>query len=738
MTPTFGYATIRKSGHNSVVEYELPKLGVAGSNPVARSLFRMKRSHHDSADLLLEIGTEEIPPSYLLPASQQMRDKFELFLRENLLTSTEILTMYTSRRLTLLVHELSSHQKEKTVQILGPPARLCYDENGTPTETLIGFAKSHGLKPDRAKVIKTEKGEYIALEKVQKGRMTGAILKDYLPELIRSITFPKSMRWSGDFRFARPIRWILALYGNNVVRFRVAGISSAGYTYGHRILFHKKIAVKYPEQYVENLRESYVIVSPEERLHSIRQGMEQSATKVSGRPVMDEELLLEVSNLVEYPVCSLGRFDEQYLRLPRDVILTAMKTHQRYFGVVGRKDDLLPYFLAVLSGDPKHLHTIMRGNESVLQARLADALFYWDTDRRIPLESRIESLKEIVWLEEMGTLFQKTERLVRLGTLVASVLCADRLPVVERAAKLAKTDLATTMIKDGKEFTTLEGKIGMEYALQSGESQDVAVAIYEHYLPRYPGDTLPETPQGAVLSIADKLDTIVGGFIAGHIPTGSQDPQGLRRHATGMLSIIADRKLRLALNPLVDEALKAFASQDLLRTKNVKEDILNFLTARIESWLQEERFRYDLVDAVLSTRHDDLTDARSRLIALDDLRNSADFTRLVIAQKRVANILKNQPELPALDESLLLEAAEQELSSAISKLKPEYEGSVKKGDYRRAFRQLLTLRAPIDRLFDEVLIMAEEKSLRMNRLTLVKSTKDLFNEVGDLSKIVIE
>lgn len=699
----------------------------------------MERLNNKFADFLIEIGTEEIPSSYLPPASNQMRKNFEKFLKENSLTASKVITLYTPRRLALLVKKLSSHQKDRPLKILGPPSKLCFDEDGNPTQMLKGFAISQGVKPNQVKVTRTEKGEYVYIEKLKKGKATSTVLREYLPSLIKSITFPKSMRWLGDdFRFARPIRWILALYDGKVIRFTLASVKSGNYTWGHRILCNRKILVRTPSEYLQKLKRAYVIVDPAERLAKIKSGIEKQASQAGGTPLMDEELLREVNNLVEYPISVLGSFDRAYLRLPKEVVVTAMKVHQRYFGIIDKKGKLLPYFIAVVSGDKGHIGDIVDGNERVLQARLADALFYWDTDRKIPLFDRIDSLKRVVWLEGLGSLYDKTERLVGLGTFMASTLKPDIIPVVERAAWLSKTDLVTSMIKDGKEFTTLEGKIGMEYALQSGESKDVAIAIYEHYLPRYPGDLLPKTFEGAILAVADKLDTVVGGFIAGFVPTGSQDPQGLRRHALGIISIIAERSLRVSLTALVDESLKAFENQNLLKEKTIREDILNFFKTRIENWLEEEGFRYDLVDAVLSTRYDDPTDVKKRVNALNELRSSPDFIKLAIAQKRVANILKDQSKPPPVKKSLLLEEAECQLFSALRKLEPDYFRAIRKGEYRKALRQLLSLRAPIDRLFDEVLIMTEKQELRMNRLALVKYAKDLFNEIGDLSKIVIE
>ncbi len=699
----------------------------------------MRKNDNKFADFLLEIGTEEIPSSYLSPAGDQMRQDFETFLSENSLAAARVTTLYTPRRLTLVAKKVPFRQKDVTVQILGPPARLCFDKEGRPTETLTGFAKSHRVKVDAVRTTKTKKGEYVCVEKLKRGRTTPVVLKEYLPTFIKNISFPKSMRWlKNDFRFARPIRWILVLYGEKTITLSVASVKSARFTYGHRILHPGRIRVRNPEDYVWKLKQACVIVDPSERLSRIEFCIDEKAAQVGGKAVMDDELLSEVNNLLEYPVCTLGRFDSTYLRLPMEVVLTAMKVHQRYFGVVDKKGGLIPYFIAVVSGDKKHLKEILDGNERVLQARLADALFYWDADRKVPPGDRIDSLKNVVWLEGMGNLYDKTERLAGLAALVASGLEFREISVVERAAWLSKTDLLTSMIKDGKEFTTLEGKMGMEYALQSGENKDVAIAIHEHHLPKYPGDSLPETPQGTILAIADRIDTVVGGFIAGHKPTGSQDPQGLRRRAMAVISIIAEKHLSLNLATLIDKSINLFERQNFVRTGSPRDEILRFFRNRVENWLQEEGFRYDLVEAVLSAKCADPFNAKMRVAALDELRGSADFIKLVIAQKRVANILKDQPEPPPLTDSLFSEEAERQLFLAIKKTEPEYRKFSREGNYRGALQQLLSLRAPIDRLFDEVLIMTKNKNLRMNRFALLKYTRTLFSEIAVLSKIVIE
>ncbi len=691
------------------------------------------------SDLLVEIGTEEIPASYLLPACDQLHRDFETFLSENGLSCRRIRTFYTPRRLALLAEKVPSRQQDKALRILGPPAKVCFDEDGTPTKTLSGFAKSQRIRPSQVRITETEKGEYVCVDKTERGRATTSVLKEFLPELVANLTFPKTMRWTeANFRFARPLRWIAALYGPRVVNFAVAGIRSSKNTRGHRFLSPGRISLTEPRDYLACLRKAYVIADPAERLSKIVTSITEAASEAGGRPVVDDRLLSEVNNLVEYPLSVLGSFDRTYLRLPRDVVLTAMRVHQRYFGVADRRGRLLPNFIAVVTGDRKHLPIILDGNERVLRARLADALFYWDTDRKVPLGERVSSLKSVVWLEGMGSLYQKGERLESLGAHIASLLDFEGVDVVKRAARLAKADLVTSMIKDGKEFTTLEGRIGMEYALQSGESKDVATAIHEHYLPRFPGDSVPRTTPGIILSVADKLDTIVGGFLSGYTPTGSQDPQGLRRAAGAVVSLLGEKKISLDLVSLVDTTLEAFKKQKLLKAKDIKDEVLQFLQGRIRSWLEEIGFKYDLVDAVVQARCDDPTDALMRARALKALQDSAGFVHLVAAQKRVANILKDAASPGPLHESLLTDRYEIRLFRAVEKLRPAFDKSVVHKDYRKALKHLLSLRKPIDELFDRVLIMSPEEEIRKNRFALLLSTRELFRQIADLSRIVLE
>lgn len=684
-------------------------------------------------DFILEIGAEEIPSSYLKPASEQMLEEFSDFLNENSIDSGKIGVYYTPRRLTIFAYDLSTHQKERKVQTVGPPLKFAY-KDGKPTPALIGFAKSCGVRLAEIKTVKLERGEYIAAERVEKGIPTKKLLKEFLPEFITKINFPKSMRWGRKkLRFARPIRWLLALYGSKVIDFTIDGLKSNRFTYGQRFLSSKRVLIRNLKEYKKKLKNDFVIVSQHERMSIIKTEIEKKTKKMGGRVLEDRELLDEVSNLTEYPKVIVGKVERLFLDLPKDVIVAAMKEHQRYFSVVDAKGNLLPYFVAIVNGGPKDFRNIIRENENILAARLSDAKFYWEVDSKLPLSKRVEELKGIIWQEGLGNLYEKTERLVALADSVSSIL-PKKSQILKRAALLSKADQVTSMIRDGKEFTKLEGKIGKEYALLSGEEKDVAEAIYEQYLPRYSGDELPKTKEGALLSIIDKLDTIVGFFIVGNIPSGSADPFGLRRLASGIISILLDKSFEISLKILLSESLRIYKKE----TDEIKNSLYNFFKYRIKCFFEDLNFRYDLVDAVLETDFDDVNDVKLKIEALEDLRSSANFEKLVIGQKRVANILKGVSPPPPVEPSVFTEEGERNLYEKVKEIEPKFFESINGKDYKKSLNQLLALRKPIDRLFDEVLIMTEDENLRTNRLALVRYAAELFKKVADFSKVVLE
>ncbi|RLB07319.1 MAG: glycine--tRNA ligase subunit beta, partial [Deltaproteobacteria bacterium] len=507
--------------------------------------------------MLLEVGTEEIPSLFIPKALDAMKEILKNEMDAQRVDYGEIKAVGTPRRLALFA-ELEQRQRPLEKERLGPPKNVAFDTQGRPTKAALGFAQREGVRVDDLEIVHTGKGEYLCVRKQEAGRQTREILSEVLPRLIASIPFPKSMRWSDlELRFARPIHWILALFDAEVVPFTMENLTSASFTRGHRFLHPDLIEVKGFKDYLEGLRQASVVVDPEERRELIRRRVREAAQKVGGRPLEDEDLLEEITYLVEYPVAICGRFDNGYLDLPKEVLITAMQQHQRYFPVVDGQGRLLPYFVAVSNIMARDMEVVREGNERVLRARLADAQFFFQEDQKVPLEQRVQELKGVIFQAKLGTSYEKVIRIRELALRLAEELAPEDKEVVARGAYLCKADLVTEMVG---EFPHLQGVMGREYALRSGEDPAVAQVIFEHYLPRFAGDALPSTKAGDMVSIADKLDTIIGCFGVGLIPTGASDPFALRRQALGIIHIILDKGYTISLQKMITMALESLMS----------------------------------------------------------------------------------------------------------------------------------------------------------------------------------
>lgn len=707
-------------------------------------------------DLLLEIGTEEIPAGYIQSGLKQIREAMQSLLQGERIDLEGIHTYGSPRRLSIIVTGVAAHQRDADIEVLGPPKTAAYDKQGNPTKVAEGFARSQGMSVESLKIKTIPKGEYLYVEKHIKGRSAIEILQESLPGLITKVNFPKSMRWGDkEVRFARPIRWILALLDTNIIPFEIEGIASSNITYGHRFLSPAPITISHPKGYVPSMKKAFVIVDIDERKKMIV-SMIQAETQNNGS-IFDadafEDLLDEVTCLVEYPVVLVGRFDEKYLSLPQDVVITSMCEHQRYFPVMNN-NTLLPYFLFVAntSNSPD---IVREGNERVLRARLSDAAFFWDSDRKVLLDKRVEQQKKVIWQEKVGTLYEKTQRIVGIANDIADILDnhgkitpnIDR-SSVSRAAWLCKADLLTEMVG---EFPILQGIMGYHYALAAGESEVVAMAIKEHYLPKSFDGNVPETLIGAIISIADKIDSIVACFSVGLIPTGSEDPYALRRQAQGIINIILKQNLPIDLSWLVDQAyqkLKASSSSQIkqfiddqygFKEKQLENARMSngFLKQRLEYALTSRGFMADTVAAVLGVDSTSPTDALLRVTALEEIRKLPDIEPLSISFKRVMNILRSEPLLKDEDvqESMLIEGSERKLHQSIWGIKETVEALVKKAEYLEALRILAGLRVDIDSFFDNVMVMVEDVQLRRNRLALLQNIASLFLKVADLSLI---
>jgi len=684
-------------------------------------------------ELLLEIGTEEIPAEFLPRALRDMKDIIGREFSQRRILHGEVRTMATPRRLVLCVKDVAERQEDQVIEKLGPAKRVSFDENGNPTKAALGFAKGQGIDISELETIVTEKGEYIGARKKIVGEETRGLLAEILKNFILSIPFQKSMRWMNlEIRFARPIHWILALFGGEVISFKLENIKSGGRSHGHRFMRPEFFEVRDFEDYLKKAREHFVIVDQEERKNIIIEEIEKAARSVSGKVLIKDELLEEVNYLVEYPTAVCGSFDGDFLELPRDVLVTTMVEHQKYFPVTDVEGNLLPHFITVnntLARDPA---VVARGNEKVIRARLADARFFFIEDQKIPLEKHFEELRHVVFHSLLGTSYEKVGRFRELAAFIAEKINPALKPTVDRAAHLAKADLETQMVY---EFPDLQGIMGREYALLAGENPVVAKAIYEHYLPVSAGGSLPETDEGAIVSIADKVDTICGFFGVNQIPTGTADPYALRRQALGVINIILARGYPLKLDELVEKSLAILGDKLKRSLAETKKDVLEFFKGRFENQLISQGYSYDVVDAVLATGIADLAGALKKIEAMVVFRNRPDFEPLAVAFKRVCNIIKNFRE-GAVDEGLFVQKEESELYLSYLDIRERALNLMHKDDYENALVEMARLRKPVDNFFEAVLVMAEDDKVRYNRLSLLEAISGLFYGVADFSRIV--
>lgn len=682
-------------------------------------------------DLLLEIGTEEIPAKYMPGALAQLAETAKSKLAERRLACGGIETYGTPRRLTLVVRELAERQADKHSENKGPAVKIAFDASGAPTKAAQGFARGQGV--DVGKL--TVKDGYVYAVIDEAGQPAAGLLPDLLAEVVTSLAFPKSMHWGDlDLRFARPIRWLMALYGGEVVPFALAGVTAGNASRGHRFLSRGPVTVQSVDDYFVKMTANHVMVDQNLRRQIIREQVEKLAVQQGGTAVIDEDLLEEVVYLVEYPTALCGRFEDKYLALPPEAVITPMREHQRYFPVFAKDGKLLPVFITVRNGGLDYIDIVRHGNERVLKARLADAAFFFEEDKKLPLAERVEKLKTIVFQEGLGTMYDKTLRLERLAAAIAQAvgIAGADLAVAGRAAHLAKADLVTGMVY---EFTELQGVMGREYAKLSGEPPAVAEAIFEHYLPRFAGDSLPATTAGRLVSIADKLDNIVATFSRGLIPSGSQDPYALRRQALGIVNILIGAQYFVSLGSLITAAMDLLGLSGQERRAKLTEDILEFFRLRLKNILGDEGMRYDMIDAVLAVGTDDVYDAwlRARAMALEG--GTIAMQRAVQAFTRVGNLAKNATT-DAVEPALFATEAEKALYDAYLAADRQIAAMTAAKDYAGVLRVMAELAAPIDAFFGQVMVMVEDVAVKNNRLALLKAITALTAVTADLSKIV--
>jgi glycyl-tRNA synthetase beta chain len=686
-----------------------------------------------SNELLFEIGTEEIPAGFLSKAIGDMEDIISKSLTEKMIPFEGIKCMATPRRLVLYIADVAQKQEDQTIEKLGPAKKTAFDENGHPTKAALGFAKGQGLEVSQLETIVTDKGEYLGARKTIAGKPTASLLPAILTDFLLAIPFRKSMRWANyDLRFARPLHWILALYAGNVVPLKIEDIASGNTSHGHRFMSPDAFEVTDFENYLNKARQNYVIVDPAVRKKLILEEAQKAAAEIGGKIFYTEDLLDTVSFIVEYPVIIRGSFDEDYLKIPKEVLTTTMISHQKYFPVINDEGGLLPYFIAVSNTKASDLAVVARGNERVLRARLADASFFFEEDRKVPLENRVESLKKVVFHTLLGTSHQKVLRFRKLAVKIAQQVKPAVKKNVDRAALLAKADLESLMVG---EFSELQGIMGREYALLAGENPVVAGAIYEHYLPIVAGGDLPQSDEGAIVGIADKIDTIVGFFGVGLPPTGTADPYALRRQSLGIINIILDKHYPLTLDFLIDESISLFKEVLKKPADEIKKNILEFFKGRLQNQLIAQGLAYDTVDAVLTVGISDVVSALEKIKALQAFRQNPEFEPISIAFKRVDNILKDFRN-PQIDMSLLKDDAEIHLFSVFENIKTRVEKGITENDFNFTLSELAKLRPPVDAFFDGVMVMDKDEKIRHNRLSLLAEISALFHKIADFSKIV--
>ena len=690
------------------------------------------------ADLLFEIGCEEIPARFVQPAMADMARLAREEFAAHGLPSGAITTTATPRRLCLMAADVAENQEDRVEVALGPPVSAAFDSTGTPSKAAEGFAKSQGVEVHKLEEIDTEKGVRLGIKRHIKGQPAIKVLAEILPRLTLSIPWPKSMRWGTEkTRFARPLHWFVALLDEHIIEFELAGLKSGNTTFGHRFMAPKAIEIRRPADYVELLGQAQVMVERERRKAQTVREVETAARAAGGRLLPDPELLDEVADLVELPVAGFGQFDKEFLEVPKAVIISAMRSHQRYFALEDLNGNLLPSFVMVNNTRARDPQLVSYGHERVLRARLADAAFFVREDTRKPLMDRLESLKQVTYHAKLGTSYEKVERYTGLAMFVGREMGLKdaELKQLERAARLAKCDLVTGLVG---EFPDLQGQVGEEYALRAHESKEVAQAIREHYMPVSAGGDLPVGLLGAIVGIADRLDTICGCFAVGLIPTGAADPYGLRRAAIAVIRLITEKHLPINLDTALEQAFVSLAPWSKEDESQVKIKVKEFIATRLVGVLADSGVSGDVSEAVIAADMDNLTALKERALALSSMKNSPDFKVLAAGLKRVFNLLRKEAgqlgDAP-VKEYLLQEEAEKALYKQFRALQKEAAEKFAAGNYLEFLQQLSALKEPIDGFFNEVMVMTDDEAVRHNRLALLKEIGALFGRLAQFNNL---
>ncbi len=687
----------------------------------------------DKMNFLFELGTEELPPKALLRLSKAFEQNMEEGIRKSDLGYDAVKAYASPRRLALLITGLQKQQQDKQVERRGPAIQAAFDDQGNPTKAAVGFAKSCGVDVSELEKLQTDKGAWLSYNAKQKGVTTASILPALVSDALNKLPIPKRMRWGDlDAQFVRPVHWLIMLYGDDVIDCEILSVKSGRETRGHRFHYNKPIYIPAPEEYEVLLEsEGKVIADFNRRRETIRAQVQQAAHAVNGIAVIGDDLLDEVTSMIEWPVAVLGNFEKRFLDVPQETLISTMAANQKYFHVVDKNGTLLPHFITVSNIESTDIDKVREGNERVIRPRFADAEFFWKQDRKQSLAHHLESLKTVVFQKELGTLFDKTRRVSKLAEKVAEQIGGDKLQAL-RAAELCKCDLMTLMVG---EFPELQGIMGRYYASNDGEPNEVPIAIDEHYMPRFAGDQLPRTKTGQAVAIADRLDTLLGIIAIGQIPTGDKDPYALRRAALGVLRTMVENDLSLDLQDLVEAAAKNFPKE--VKAGKAVNETVDFIIERLKTYYLNQDVSVEVFEAVRSQRPTQPNDFDARVRAVKIFQQQAAAESLSAANKRISNILKKTDEkIPAsVDNKLLIEKAEQQLAQQLVELSKTVTPLISDRNYQQVLTHLAGLKDNVDQFFDNVMVMADDKKLRLNRLALLNQLRNLFLHVADISQL---
>ena len=675
-------------------------------------------------DFLVELGTEELPPKALKTLSDAFLSGITSGLDAAGITYTTATPFASPRRLAVLISNIQPQQPDRSIEKRGPATQA-------PEKAVQGFAGSCGVSIDQLEVMETPKGSYYVYRGVEKGQSTAALLPEIISESLHKLPIPKRMRWgSSRTEFVRPVKWLVMLLGDEVVDAEVLGLKAGRKTRGHRFHYNHEIEIMVPADYQQTLLDTgKVIADFAARREIIREQVIREGERIGGTAQIDEDLLDEVTALNEWPVALTGRFEERFLDVPAEALISSMKENQKYFHALDAQGKLMPYFITLANIESKDPQQVIEGNEKVIRPRLADAAFFFDTDKKQPLEARIEKLKSVVFQQQLGTIYEKTQRIEGLAAAIANLIGGNS-QYAQRAASLSKCDLMTDMVF---EFTELQGLMGYHYALHDGEAEEVAQALDEQYMPRFAGDSLPSTRTGIALAIADRLDTLTGLFGINQPPTGSKDPFALRRAALGVLRIIVEHKLDIDLHELLSIAVAQH--KDLPAADGLADRVLDFMLDRFRAWYDDRGISAETFLSVHALRPTSPLDFDRRIDAVNHFRNLPEAAALASANKRVSNILTKQGGDISTDTnpSLLHEQAERELCEQLDAIEREITPLFERGEYRCALERLAQLRQSVDNFFDQVMVMADDEALKLNRLALLARLRRLFLGVADIS-----